>query len=109
VGCAILSCEWIVRGNLLLWIHIPSSGVTCCQHLEQQVYSLVEFSSQAIGCTSFKKINVHLFMGYFMILIVLLNFVEVNYLFVVVNDFISCIHVHLECCRCISFWVSEPG
>jgi hypothetical protein len=44
-----------------------------------------------------------------MSLIVVLNYVYVNGLFVVVNEFISCIHVHLECCRCISLWVSKSS
>jgi hypothetical protein len=30
VDCVIVSCEWIVRGTLLLWIPNLSSGKTSC-------------------------------------------------------------------------------
>jgi hypothetical protein len=41
-----------------------------------------------------------------MSLIVVLNSMYVNGLIALVNEFNSCIHIHLECCRCISLWVS---
>jgi hypothetical protein len=44
-----------------------------------------------------------------MSLIDVLNYVYVNFLFVVVKEFISCIHFHLGCCRCSALWVSEFG
>jgi hypothetical protein len=56
MGCGILICEWIVRGTLLMWISIPSSGVTRCLDLKQKVYDWVERPSQATGCTKFLKI-----------------------------------------------------
>jgi hypothetical protein len=42
-----------------------------------------------------------------MSLIDVLNHVYVNGLFSMVNELISYIHVHLECCRCISLRVLE--
>jgi len=53
-----LSCEWMVRDTLLLWICIPNSGVTYCGYLKQQVYGWVECLSQATGCTTILKIQV---------------------------------------------------
>jgi hypothetical protein len=56
----------------------------------------VECPFQVVGFTS-----VYIFLSYFMNLIVVLNFVYVNGLFTIMDEFISYIHDHLECCRCI--------
>jgi hypothetical protein len=44
-----------------------------------------------------------------MSLIVGINSLDVNELFIIVNVFISFIPTHLECFRCIFFSVSEYG
>jgi hypothetical protein len=55
VSCAILRCEWIVRGTLLLWIPSPNSGVRCYWNLEHEVYGWVERHSQVASCKSVLK------------------------------------------------------
>jgi len=52
--------------------------------------------SKQLVAQVFQNISVYLFQSYFMSLIVVFNSVYVNGLFAVVNEFIRCIHDHLE-------------